>query len=68
MMLFVNLDDVPQVLELMERERSPGLPAIMLVGLAAGYLLGRSDLKTCKMLALGLVRRELRVGLCHCAG
>ncbi len=47
MMLFVNLDDVPQVLELTKRERSPGLPAIMLAGLAAGYPLGGSDLKTC---------------------
>lgn len=47
MMRFVNLDDVPQVLELTKRERSPGLPAIMLAGLAAGYPLGGSDLKTC---------------------
>jgi BASS family bile acid:Na+ symporter len=58
MMLVLNLGNVPHVLGLIGTGALAGALAIILSGLAAGYLLGGPDPKTRKTLALGSAHRN----------
>ncbi len=58
MMLVLNLGNVPQVLGLIGTGALAAALAIILAGLAAGYLLGGPDPKTRRTLALGSAQRN----------
>jgi BASS family bile acid:Na+ symporter len=57
-MLVLNLGNVPEVLGLVGTGALAGALTIILIGLAAGYLLGGPDPKTRKTLALGSAQRN----------
>lgn len=58
MMLVINLGNVPQVLSLIGTGAIASALSVMLTGLGAGYLVGGSDPKMRKTLALGSAQRN----------